>query len=102
MLPFLPTAVENGWVTASLVARSPQLWPVSTGIFRFFHEEENDSGFCFSVGGGRGVGGSRPRAGPRLSKLLRRLAGHHGRRARFLPPRHAQRIEPDPAHHRDV
>src|SRR6185295_14904021 len=101
MLPFLPTAVENGWVTASLVARSPQLWPVSTGIFRFFHEEENDSGFCFSCGGA-GAGGSRPGAGPGLSKLLRRLARHHGRRPRILPPRHAQRIEPDPALHRDV
>src|SRR3954463_13118379 len=102
MLPFLPAAFENGWVTASLVARSPQLWPLSAGIFRFFHEEENDSGFCFSVRGGDGAGGSRPGASPGLSKLLRRLARHHGWRPRFLPSRHAQRIEPDPPHHRDV
>ena len=31
-----------------------------------------------------------------------RLARHHGRRPRFLPTRHAQRIEPDPAHHREL
>src|SRR6476469_9670979 len=64
-----------------------------------FREEENDPRFCFIVCGADGAGGRRPCTGTEPRRLLR-PARHHGRRPQF--PELRRRIEPDPAHDRQL
>ena len=88
---FEPKRLKMAQVTGSLLAKSRQLWPVSSHIV-IFREEENDPGFCFAGCGGDGAGGGWPGAGAGL-----RLARHTGRRPQFPRWRPRRRVEPDPA-----
>src|SRR5258705_4400473 len=78
VLPFLTAAPENAALTGSLLAKSRQLWPVTSRAL-IICEDKNDPGHGFAVCGADDAIGRRTRTGPGFLRHAR----HHGRWSQF-------------------